>query len=217
MCPAPVQGSADITSLYTARYGVPRPARRCTSRSTSSLTGGKACPQPSAPSSPPGRDLPPQWRRRPRLRVHRASRPVMPRGGTRMPSPPGFQAGRCLRGRLPALLAWSAAGLRPFPRRVAASTRRLSPCLNHHRSPRKISWQAQDTILPGVDLPAVDPRALDRTAPAAFEPSNHPNPGNHRNRRASEPCSRGPPVLDHQSGRVIHPPETASRVGRGGS
>ncbi len=41
MCPAPTQGSANITSLYTARYGVPRLARRCSSASTSWLMAGK--------------------------------------------------------------------------------------------------------------------------------------------------------------------------------
>ena len=58
-CPAPALGSADITSLYTARFGVPPVAKKVYSRSTRSLTGGKACPEPSGASSWLRPDVPP--------------------------------------------------------------------------------------------------------------------------------------------------------------
>jgi hypothetical protein len=47
MCPTPAQGSSDITSLYTARYGAPLPAPRSLSRSASLLTAGSRCPSAS--------------------------------------------------------------------------------------------------------------------------------------------------------------------------
>ena len=65
MCPAPAQGSADITSLYTARYGVPPVGNKVYVQVNQLVDGWESLAGPSGPSSPPGPDLPPKWRRRP--------------------------------------------------------------------------------------------------------------------------------------------------------
>jgi hypothetical protein len=46
----------------------------------------------------------------------------------------------------------------------------LSPSFNHYRSAHKIRWQAQNAILPWLDLLAVDPRELQWATPADFQP-----------------------------------------------
>jgi len=44
MCPAPVDGSADITALYAARFGLPAVGRRIFLRASTMVSGFESPP-----------------------------------------------------------------------------------------------------------------------------------------------------------------------------
>ena len=82
-------------------------------------------------------------------------------------------------------------------------SQRLPPSFNHHRSARKIRRQAQNAVLPRLDLLAVDPRDPHWATAADFEPEAPlPKPQVRLNRRAARiqrwrmaraPCSKFTP------------------------